>query len=937
MQPRLGAFFFFIVSINSSLFSYNQQHLDAVKTYSDQLKAAKNDVEKQLVMGTGNFSHYNLTDANLSQLDLRGATFVGTDFSRARVSWCDFKSCNMSDATFRQAELDGSNFRSANLQRACFVEAKKQTFSKITAAFPIAGQLYTALYLLADDSVQFEDANLSSADLTNAGFKGCNFKNGILANAVLNNTDLSGSDFTGSMLDGSNLQTAILSGSLIHDTSLVNCNVQQTDLSQKGVPQRSGNSFADGALSANSPAKVRYLVETGQVNARYPQLNNDTLLHWAARQGKLEIVRYLLDHGAEINAANNDAHTAMSAAVWHNNEAVARLLLDRGLNPNDLINEQTPLGLAARGNAGTDTINLLLQRGADKYRRDISGRLPIYWAHNANASEAIKELLKVEILTDRTVKFRDIIGSDETVRRLLALITTFKEGRQAMPRFILFEGDSGAGKTFLAHAFANETGFHFIEQAASTMKTEYAGNARYVRTLFENAKTDAPSVVLVEEIDGLAAINRAAIDRGGGAQTDDRNTLNQFLTSLDDLNDFNQRNPQRPVIIIGTTNFADALDGAFRQRASNTIRFTNPSEESRRLIIEHYLKNIDWLSVDETFSSRLARETKYFSARQLKTLIDQAKMAARGPVTTEDFIQAYSPIRRAIFPRTPEKMLRPLFSTPMSREEAFRDLVGMETVIDRVDRILNYLRNPQRYEGLVNQMPNAYLLEGPAGTGKTSIVRAVAQAGGIAYCESTGAALAEGGSAAIAKFFEDARRLSPTVLLIDEIDKLGAQRTESPNESSVTELLSQMTRDNSPVIVFGTTNLASSLDDALLSRFGNRRIKVPLPDELARKHILRLYLSKVDKKNNNLLNDSYLTELARQTDGLAGRDLQDLIKEAGGIAGDQEATMLVDHHIARALPVILEAWRARQAALSKQEKHRSEQGASSSTWPCLIV
>jgi ATP-dependent metalloprotease len=213
------------------------------------------------------------------------------------------------------------------------------------------------------------------------------------------------------------------------------------------------------------------------------------------------------------------------------------------------------------------------------------------------------------------------------------------------------------------------------------------------------------------------------------------------------------------------------------------------------------------------------------------------------------------------------------------------DVKGCEEVKDELKEIVMYLKDPSKFTRLGAKLPKGVLLSGPPGTGKTLLARAIAGEAGVAFFQASGSDFEEMfvgvGAKRIRDLFASARKNSPCIIFIDEIDAVASKRN-ARDQSSVRMTLNQLLveldgfNQNEGIVVICATNLPESLDKAL-TRPGrlDKMVVVPLPDLEGRKEILRLYADKVK------LDPSVdLDILARRTSGMSGADLANVVNIA---------------------------------------------------------
>jgi len=231
----------------------------------------------------------------------------------------------------------------------------------------------------------------------------------------------------------------------------------------------------------------------------------------------------------------------------------------------------------------------------------------------------------------------------------------------------------------------------------------------------------------------------------------------------------------------------------------------------------------------------------------------------------------------------------------------FEDVKGVKEAKEELVEIVEYLKNPKKFTRLGGKLPRGLLLTGPPGTGKTLLAKAIAGEADVPFFFASGSQFEEVyvglGAKRIRELFEAAKKKSPAIIFIDEIDAVGGSRKlkdQSALKQTLNELLVQLDgfEENSGIIVIGATNFADSLDSALLrpGRF-DKHVTVPLPDVGGRKEILEMYA-----KKTVLAKDVDLNILARGTTGFSGADLFNLMNQAAlkaSIDGLSSITMTV--------------------------------------------
>ena len=227
-----------------------------------------------------------------------------------------------------------------------------------------------------------------------------------------------------------------------------------------------------------------------------------------------------------------------------------------------------------------------------------------------------------------------------------------------------------------------------------------------------------------------------------------------------------------------------------------------------------------------------------------------------------------------------------------SRPTTFSDVAGAQEEKEELAEIVDFLKNPGKFIDLGARIPKGVLLVGPPGTGKTLLARAVAGEAGVEFLSISGSDFVEMyvgvGASRVRDLFEQAKKVAPAIIFIDEIDAVGRQRGtglgggHDEREQTLNQLLVEMDGfgTNQGVVVMAATNRADILDPALLrpGRF-DRQVYVGLPDIRGREDILKIHV-----KNKPLAEDVDLKTVARGTSGFTGADLENLANEAALLA-----------------------------------------------------
>lgn len=255
----------------------------------------------------------------------------------------------------------------------------------------------------------------------------------------------------------------------------------------------------------------------------------------------------------------------------------------------------------------------------------------------------------------------------------------------------------------------------------------------------------------------------------------------------------------------------------------------------------------------------------------------------------------------------------------------FDDVQGCDEAKHELQEIVDFLKNPSKFNKLGAKMPKGVLLVGPPGTGKTLLARAVAGEADVPFIYASGSEFDELfvgiGSMRIRQMFEAAKQQAPAIIFIDEIDAVGSKRsTRDPQHSrmSLNQLLIEMDgfAESHGIVVIGATNFPETLDKALLrpGRF-DRHVHVPLPDVRGRKQILDMYLGDV-----KLSPDTDTLVMARSTPGFSGADLFKVVNQAKILASLENMTLVTQRHLERSKDEMIMGVERKSAVIGDEER-----------------
>ncbi len=258
----------------------------------------------------------------------------------------------------------------------------------------------------------------------------------------------------------------------------------------------------------------------------------------------------------------------------------------------------------------------------------------------------------------------------------------------------------------------------------------------------------------------------------------------------------------------------------------------------------------------------------------------------------------------------------------------FKDVAGVPEAKKELEEVVDFLRNPKKFIEIGAQIPKGVLLEGPPGTGKTLLARAVAGEAKVPFFHLSGSDFVEMfvgvGASRVRDLFRMAKKTSPSIVFIDEIDAVGRKRGSGvgggndEREQTLNQILTEMDgfEQGQKVIVIAATNRADVLDSALLrpGRF-DRRVHVELPDRKDRQEILNIHA-----KKKPLEKDTDLTVIATRTPGFSGADLQALMNEAAIRAAREDRKTITQLDLIDAIEKVMIGPERRSRVITEEDR-----------------
>ena len=269
--------------------------------------------------------------------------------------------------------------------------------------------------------------------------------------------------------------------------------------------------------------------------------------------------------------------------------------------------------------------------------------------------------------------------------------------------------------------------------------------------------------------------------------------------------------------------------------------------------------------------------------------------------------------------------------TSQQKKVTFKDVAGVDEAKEELHEIIEFLREPQKFQKLSGRIPKGVLLVGPPGTGKTLLARAIAGEANVPFFSISGSDFVEMfvgvGASRVRDLFEQGKKSAPCIIFIDEIDAVGRHRGaglgggHDEREQTLNQLLVEMDGfdSNEGVILVAATNRPDVLDPALLrpGRF-DRRVVVNRPDVRGREGILRVHTRKIP-----LANDVNLSVVARGTPGFSGADLANLCNEAALFSARQNRKVVTMNDFELAKDKVMMGAERRSMILTDEEKRNT--------------
>ena len=499
------------------------------------------------------------------------------------------------------------------------------------------------------------------------------------------------------------------------------------------------------------------------------------------------------------------------------------------------------------------------------------------------------------------VSYEDIGGLSKEIRRVREMIELPLKYPQIFerlgidpPKGVLVHGPPGCGKTLLARAVANETVAYFAHISGPEIMGKFYGESEArLRQIFDDAKSNAPAILFIDEIDAIAPKR----EEMGGEKQVERRVVAQLLALMDGLESRGE------LIVIGATNIPNVLDPALRRpgRFDREIEIGIPDQKSRLDVLHIHTRGMP-LDADVDLE-KLANITHGFVGADMEALCREAAMSALRKIMPDIDFQAedipyetllalsvrMDDFREALKEVEPSAIREVFVEVPNIK---WGDIGGLSSVKNVLIEAVEW---PLKYADLFEQThtkpAKGRLLSGPPGTGKTLVGKALANETEVNFISVKGPELISKyvgeSERGVREVFKKAKQASPCILFFDEIDSLVPARGLSGGDSQTTErVISQFLteldglEELKGVIILAATNRKELIDSAILrpGRF-DLIMDFPVPDEETREEIF-----KVHTNGKPLAKDINLKLLAQQSEGLTGSDIEAIIREASMMA-----------------------------------------------------
>lgn len=502
-------------------------------------------------------------------------------------------------------------------------------------------------------------------------------------------------------------------------------------------------------------------------------------------------------------------------------------------------------------------------------------------AQQIESNRVLRSKKNEPVKRDIEQAWKSVAISVSVKTRLVSLANHFAEGSAAASRGLLLYGPPGTGKTMIAKTLAESMGCAFYPLSLPDLKAGYIGQSgEKVKELWQRALSQTRAVIFVDECEGV-------FSRRGSVNTDSfaEEIVQSFLAQWDGFT------KQNTVWVVGATNRRDLIDPAIISRFGEEVEIGLPDEQQRLEILNNELfrRNISC-----ALPAEAGELMQGMSGREIETLAGRLAREQSGVQITHELLLHYT------------QVFRKQGSTQTDAGAVWDKLILAEQVLKELKNMAGILMHAEAFTKRGINVPKGLLLYGPPGTGKTQIARTLANETGLRFIAASTADMKAGyvgqSGQKVRELFERARESAPCLLFLDELDIVAPARGVGGDiftQEIIGQLLQEMDgvkTHSQSVFVLAASNRLDQIDSAVLSRFP-KSVEIPNPDLQARQQLLQVMLS---SKPISFNLEETVAHLARQGDGMSGRDLKNWIDQAEQNAvsraieaGDPELTTIM--------------------------------------------
>ena len=429
-------------------------------------------------------------------------------------------------------------------------------------------------------------------------------------------------------------------------------------------------------------------------------------------------------------------------------------------------------------------------------------------------------------------------------------------------------------------------------------------------------------------------------------QMKDNNKEDDTILAYTDLiKQINEQNVKKVEMVTGATSVKITLNNKIEKENNEQNSEESNEKETKKGILDEIKEKVKSLNQDkEEVDPELIKRAIIPSTQSFVTLIQEEALKGNKIEVIQKSPSILSMIPSYFFSLLPTIIMVALFimifkmqglgdkgeiynETERKTKIRFEDVAGLDEEKEEMVELVQFLKEPKKFIEMGAKIPKGVLLYGKPGTGKTLIAKAIAGEAGVPFISMSGSEFIEMfaglGASRVRKLFDKARRMSPCIVFIDEIDAIGSRRTggsgaESENNQTLNQLLVEMDGFSSEetIIVLAATNRPEMLDKALLrpGRF-DRQITIPAPDKKGRKEILKIH-----SKDKKMADDVDLESIAEDTAGFTGAELANILNEAAIIATKAEHKKIEKDDIEEAVKKVTVGLEKKARVISDKDK-----------------